>query len=183
MTFGAWTKICGCRHECVCMGRQVTPSTKAQELLAAAAGRGRSNDEDFRAAERASKNLLASILGKKASSGAPTQQFYGARLPLRGGTDNIRRTPCNASSVRRKRNQPIAGWNWFCPAVSCMSSGLLQEAIYAASVGWGILVLQVATGLSPHPCVAFLRVTIHAQHRSLVQHSLRIEKLFFQSTF
>ena len=49
---------------------QVTPSTKAQELLAAS-----KDDEDMRAVERASKQLLASILGKKAAA-APTQQFY-----------------------------------------------------------------------------------------------------------
>lgn len=54
----------------------MTPSTKAQELLEA--GRRGSREEDFRAAERASKNLLASILGKKAA--APPQQFYGAAL-------------------------------------------------------------------------------------------------------
>ena len=56
---------------------QVTPSTKAQELLAAS-----KDDEDMRAAERASKQLLASILGKKASAAAPTQQFYSMLLAV-----------------------------------------------------------------------------------------------------
>ncbi len=56
---------------------QVMPSTKAQELLAAS-----KDDEDMRAAERASKQLLASILGKKASAAAPTQQFYSVLLAV-----------------------------------------------------------------------------------------------------
>lgn len=59
---------------CVWAALQVTPSTKAQELLAAS-----KDDADMRAAERASKQLLASILGKKAA-GAPTQQFYSTLL-------------------------------------------------------------------------------------------------------
>ena len=62
------------RGECVGNVRQVMPSTKAQELLEAGR-RGSRDEEDFRAAERASKNLIASILGKKAA--APPQQFYG----------------------------------------------------------------------------------------------------------
>lgn len=83
---------------------QVMPSNKARELLAA----GRA-DEDARAAERASQNMLASILRKGA--GAPTQQFYGAfpvlGLPFFPHEQNASLPPTCATSSSQQTSLPV----------------------------------------------------------------------------
>ena len=59
----------------LCASPQVTPSSKVLELLSTAKT---DSHEDFNAAERASKNLLQSILGKKSNvSSLGSHQFYG----------------------------------------------------------------------------------------------------------
>lgn len=66
----------------------MTPSAKAQALLDTERGR-KHEDEDFKAAEAASKRMLASILGQKKSGGLPStagsRHFYGSggeRCPI-----------------------------------------------------------------------------------------------------